>query len=124
MGFVSGLALLACTAVHSPIKSYGELAQASRRLRHPNVIRGNTRERFERMVFNIFVSNGDDNLRNHGFVWDPRLPKLRLSPVYDVMPQATLASERRLHLGIGSEAGPLHWTTLSPGARCLRYQRI
>ena len=103
LGFVSGLTLLACTAMESPAKSYGDLAQAVRRYCHPSVIRANNRELFERMVFNIFVSNDDDHLRNHGFLWDPRLPGWRLSPLYDVMPRATLASERRLHLGIGSE---------------------
>lgn len=100
-GFISGLTLLACTAMKSPNKSYGDLAQAIRRYCHPSVIRGNNRELFERMVFNIFVSNDDDHLRNHGFVWDPRLPGWRLSPLYDVMPRATLASHRRLHLGVG-----------------------
>ncbi len=103
LGFVSGLTLLACTAMESPTKSYGDLAQAIRRYCHPSVIRGNNRELFERMVFNIFVSNDDDHLRNHGFFWDPRLRGWRLSPLYDVMPRATLASERRLHLGIGPE---------------------
>lgn len=102
-GFISGLTLLACTAMESPNKSYGDLAQAIRRYCHPSVIRGNNRELFERMVFNILVSNDDDHLRNHGFLWDPRLPGWRLSPLYDVMPRATLASERRLHLGVGPE---------------------
>lgn len=67
------------------------------------MIRDNNRELFERMVFNIFVSNDDDHLRNHGFVWDPRIPGWRLSPLYDVMPRASLTSERRLHLGVGPE---------------------
>ena len=67
------------------------------------MIRENNRELFDRLVFNIFVSNDDDHLRNHGFVWDPRLPGWRLSPLYDVMPRASLASERRLHLGVGPE---------------------
>lgn len=103
MGFVSGLTLVACAAMESPDKSYGDLAQAIRRYCHPSVIRENNRELFERLVFNIFVTNDDDHLRNHGFVWDPRLPGWRLSPLYDVMPRATLASERRLHLGVGPE---------------------
>jgi serine/threonine-protein kinase HipA len=103
LGFVSGLTLVACDEMESPDKSYGDLAQAIRRYCHPGVIRENNRELFERMVFNIFVSNDDDHLRNHGFVWDPRLPGWRLSPLYDVMPRASLASERRLHLGIGPE---------------------
>jgi serine/threonine-protein kinase HipA len=103
LGFVSGLTLLACDEMESPDKSYADLAQAIRRYCHPGVIRENNRELFERLVFNIFVSNDDDHLRNHGFVWDPRLPGWRLSPLYDVMPRATLASERRLHLGVGPE---------------------
>jgi serine/threonine-protein kinase HipA len=103
LGFVSGLTLVACDEMESPDKSYADLAQAIRRYCHPRVIRENNRELFERMVFNIFVSNDDDHLRNHGFVWDPRLPGWRLSPLYDVMPRASLASERRLHLGVGPE---------------------
>ena len=103
LGFVSGLTLLACDEMESPDKSYGDLAQAIRRYCHPSVIRENNRELFERLVFNIFVNNDDDHLRNHGFVWDPRLPGWRLSPLYDVMPRASLASERRLHLGVGPQ---------------------
>jgi serine/threonine-protein kinase HipA len=103
LGFVSGLTLVACDEMESPDKSYADLAQAIRRYCHPSVIRENNRELFERLVFNIFVSNDDDHLRNHGFVWDPRLRGWRLSPLYDVMPRASLASERRLHLGVGPE---------------------
>jgi serine/threonine-protein kinase HipA len=103
LGFVSGLTLVACDEMESPDKSYGDLAQAIRRYCHESVIRENTRELFARLVFNIFVSNDDDHLRNHGFVWDVRLPGWRLSPLYDVMPRASLASERRLHLGVGPE---------------------
>jgi serine/threonine-protein kinase HipA len=103
LGFVSGLTLVACDEMESPDKSYGDLAQAIRRYCHPSVIRENNRELFERLVFNIFVSNDDDHLRNHGFIWDPRLPGWRLSPLYDVMPRASLASERRLHLGVGPQ---------------------
>jgi serine/threonine-protein kinase HipA len=101
LGFVSGLTLVACDEMESPDKSYGDLAQAIRRYCHESVIRENNRELFERLIFNIFVSNDDDHLRNHGFVWDVRLPGWRLSPLYDVMPRASLASERRLHLGVG-----------------------
>jgi serine/threonine-protein kinase HipA len=103
LGFVSGLTLMACDEMESPDKSYADLAQAIRRYCHPSVIRKNNRELFQRLVFNIFVSNDDDHLRNHGFVWDPRLRGWRLSPLYDVMPRASLASERRLHLGVGPE---------------------
>jgi serine/threonine-protein kinase HipA len=103
LGFVSGLTLVACDEMESSDRSYGDLAQAIRRYCHPRVIRENNRELFERLVFNILISNDDDHLRNHGFVRDPRLPGWRLSPLYDVMPRASLASERRLHLGVGPE---------------------
>lgn len=103
LGFVSALTLLACDEMDSPDKSYGDLAQAVRRYCHPRVIRKNNRELFERLIFNILVNNDDDHLRNHGFVWDPRLPGWRLSPLYDVMPRASLSPERRLHLGVGPE---------------------
>jgi serine/threonine-protein kinase HipA len=103
LGFISGLTLVACDEMESPNKSYGDLAQAIRRYCHESVIRENNRELFERLVFNIFLSNDDDHLRNHGFVWDVRLRGWRLSPLYDVMPRASIASERRLHLGVGPE---------------------
>jgi serine/threonine-protein kinase HipA len=103
LGFVSGLTLLGCDELESPDKSYADLAQAVRRYCHPRVIRANNRELFERLVFNILVSNDDDHLRNHGFTFDPRLGGWRLSPLYDVMPRASLAPERRLHLGVGPE---------------------
>jgi serine/threonine-protein kinase HipA len=103
LGFVSGLTLVASDEMDSPNKSYGDLAQAVRRYCHESVIRENNRELFERLVFNIFVSNDNDHLRKHGFVWDVRLSGWRLSPLYDVMPRASLASERRLHLGVGPE---------------------
>ena len=103
LGFVSALTLLACDEMDSPDKSYGDLAQAVRRYCHPQVIRANNRELFERLVFNILVNNDDDHLRNHGFVFDLRLPGWRLSPLYDVMPRASLVPERRLHLGVGPQ---------------------
>jgi len=99
--FVSGLTLLACDEMDSPSKSYGDLAHAIRRYCHPSFIREDNRELYGRLVFNVLVSNDDDHLRNHGFFWDPRVGGWRLSPLYDVMPRATHASERQLHLGVG-----------------------
>lgn len=103
MGFVSGLTLVACDESESRTKSYADLAEAVRRHCHPSIIRQNNEELFKRMVFNIFVSNDDDHLRNHGFVWDPRLPGWRLSPLYDVLPRASHSTERFLHLGVGPQ---------------------
>ena len=103
MGFVSGLTLVACDETESRTTSYADLAEAVRRHCHPSVIRQNNEELFKRMVYNIFVSNDDDHLRNHGFVWDARLPGWRLSPLYDVLPRASHATERFLHLGVGPQ---------------------
>lgn len=101
LGFVSGLTLLGCDETESRTKTYSDLAQAVRRYCHPRVIRSDNAELFKRMVYNILVSNDDDHLRNHGFVWEPRLAGWRLSPLYDVLPRASHATERFLHLGVG-----------------------
>ena len=101
LAFISALTLLGSREGESSAASYGQIAQAIRRYCHADVIRSDNRELFARMVFNIFVSNGDDHLRNHGFIWDPRLPGWRLSPLYDVLPQPSLGRDRQLHLGVG-----------------------
>jgi len=93
MGFVSGLTLTGCDEAEPRTKSYADLAEAVRRHCHPAVIRKDTAELFKRMIFNIFVSN-DDDLRNNGFLCDPRLPGWRLSPL-DVLPRAQRPSTTR-----------------------------
>lgn len=103
LAFVSGLTLLGCDEMQPREKSYGDLALAIRRYCHPEVIRQDSKELFARMIYNILVSNDDDHLRNHGFIFDPRLPGWRLSPLYDVMPRPSLAFDRQLHLGIGQQ---------------------
>jgi serine/threonine-protein kinase HipA len=101
--FVSGLTLVGCDETESRTKAYTDLAQAIRSHCHPGVIRADNAELFKRMVYNILVSNDDDHLRNHAFIWDPRLAGWRLSPLYDVLPRASHATERFLHLGIGPQ---------------------
>lgn len=103
LAFVSGLTLLACDEYTAREKSYGDLAEAIQRYCHVDVVRDNKEELFRRMVYNIFVSNDDDHLRNHAFVWDPNLKGWRLSPLYDVMPRPGIASDRYLFLGVGPE---------------------
>ena len=44
----------------------------------------NLTELFRRIVFNIAVSNCDDHLRNHGFIYSPK--GWTLSPAYDLTP--------------------------------------
>ena len=103
LGFVSGLTLVGCDETDSPTKAYRDLALAVRNHCHTSVIRADNAELFKRMIYNIFVSNDDDHLRNHGFIWEPRLAGWRLSPLYDVLPRASHATERFLHLGLGPQ---------------------
>ncbi len=101
--FVSALTLVGCDEFEARTKSYPEIAQAIRRHVHIDQVRANNRELFARMAFNIFVSNDDDHLRNHGFVRDPRSKGWVLSPLYDVVPRPGVAFERLLHLGVGTQ---------------------
>lgn len=99
--YVSGLTLVACSEFESRNKGYVDLAHAIRRYIHPDRIKADCEELFGRMVFNMFVSNDDDHLRNHAFVRDPRLRDWVLSPLYDVVPRPGVAYERFLHLEVG-----------------------
>ena len=99
--YVSGLTLVGCSEFESRDKGYHDLAHAIRRYVHPSRIKADCEELFARMVFNIFVSNDDDHLRNHAFVRDPRLGGWHLSPLYDVVPRPGVAFERLLHLEVG-----------------------
>ncbi|HKR41919.1 MAG TPA: HipA domain-containing protein [Paraburkholderia sp.] len=112
--FISGLTLLGCPEMDSPLKGYSDLAGAMRQHLSTTQIAADCEELFARMVFNIFTSNDDDHLRNHGFVLDPRLAQLsasagiaqsgwRLSPLYDVVPRPGISHERTLHLQIGAQ---------------------
>lgn len=54
---------------------------------------------WRRIVFMILISNTDDHLRNHGFLYDG-LAGWRLSPAYDLNPVPTDISPRNLTTGI------------------------
>lgn len=59
-------------------------------------------ELFRRIVFNILVSNVDDHLRNHGFLWAGK-NGWRLSPAYDLNPTPTDKKPRILSTNISLE---------------------
>lgn len=63
---------------------------------------------YRRMIYNIFVTNNDDHLRNHGFIWDPKYLGWRLSPLYDVTPNTSVAHDRYLHLSVGPQGKYAH----------------
>jgi serine/threonine-protein kinase HipA len=100
---VSGLTLVGCDEMDSITKEYKHLAAAIRECCHPRFVARDTAELFARMVFNIFVTNDDDHLRNHAFLYDAALGGWRLSPLYDVVPRPMVAHERLLHLGVGQQ---------------------
>lgn len=98
---VSALTLVACHESESNTKSYMDIADAIRRYCVVQIVKADIEELYARMIFNIFVSNDDDHLRNHAFLWNHELKGWSLSPLYDVMPHAVIASERYQHLGVG-----------------------
>ena len=62
--------------------SYLEIAELI--LKHGSNIEQDLEELWRRIVFNIFVKNTDDHLRNHGFLLTEK--GWRLSPAYDINP--------------------------------------
>ena len=77
---------------------YPELAQSLRRIGRAQAIRGQQKELFRRMVFNILMDNTDDHEKNHAFVraadgfYD-------LSPAYDVVPSVQGLGQQQLRVG-------------------------
>ena len=97
--FISGLTLLGAHESEVSRYSYADLAAALRQ--HGVEVRRDLHELFRRMVFNILVTNDDDHLRNHGFLFDGG--GWRLSPLYDVVPKPQVGLDRRLVLGVGPQ---------------------
>ncbi|SMF28124.1 serine/threonine-protein kinase HipA [Tistlia consotensis] len=72
--------------------------------RHGANARADAAEIFRRMTFNVLVSNVDDHLRNHGFLWSGQ-GGWSLSPAYDLNPVPTDVKERVLSTSIDLEDG-------------------
>ena len=103
-------------------RSYLEIADAIRRYGASPA--ADLRQLWRRMLFNVLISNTDDHLRNHGFLYIEGAG-WRLAPAYDLNPvpawgeqvsdiSAILASDQRalrhsavlvdnLHSGIGND---------------------
>ena len=64
--------------------SYLELVDAIRQ--HGADVRKDLKELWRRILFSVLVSNVDDHLRNHGFLYDTGKRGWRLSPAYDLNP--------------------------------------
>lgn len=93
--FLSGLSLLGLRdGEHG---SYPELVDVL--TRHGANAREDARELYRRMTFNVLISNVDDHLRNHGFLWAGERG-WTLSPMYDLNPVPTDVRPRILTTNI------------------------
>ncbi|HLH17820.1 MAG TPA: HipA domain-containing protein [Bryobacteraceae bacterium] len=79
--FLSAMSML--DARDNETRSYLEFADALRQ--HGASPKQDTHALWRRIVFNILISNTDDHLRNHGFLWAGPAG-WRLSPAYDLNP--------------------------------------
>ena len=57
---------------------------------------------YRRVAFNVLISNVDDHLRNHGFLWQNNTG-WRLSPAYDLNPVPTDVRARILSTNISPD---------------------
>ncbi|HEX5206626.1 MAG TPA: HipA domain-containing protein [Steroidobacteraceae bacterium] len=79
--FLSGLSML--TLKDGERASYPELVDVL--AQHGAQAREDAHELYKRMLLNVLISNDDDHLRNHGFLWIGSQGWV-LSPVYDLNP--------------------------------------
>ena len=103
---VSALTLLGVSELDSPSQSYGGIADAIGHHGASGAVAASRLELYKRMVFNVLVSNDDDHLRNHAFVWTGS--GFELSPLYDVVPRPQFATDRYQHLGVGPRGRLAH----------------
>ena len=93
--FLSAMSMLeASDGDHGSYLELGEIL-----LQHGSSPREDMVNLWRRMVFNIMISNVDDHLRNHGFLYEGT-SGWRLSPVYDLEPTPTHRKPRVLHTRI------------------------
>jgi len=80
--FLSAMSMLGAAVNDGKIHSYVDMANALRQYGEQSD--SDMEELWRRMVFGIMISNTDDHLRNHGFLYSGR--GWTLSPVYDLNP--------------------------------------
>lgn len=98
--FLSAMSMLG--AKDNEAHSYLEFADALRQ--HGASPKEDMRQLWRRIVFNIMISNTDDHLRNHGFLYEG--PKgWRLAPAYDLNSVPTDIKPRVLSTAIDMDDG-------------------
>jgi serine/threonine-protein kinase HipA len=96
--FVSAMSMLG--ASDNETHSYMEIADALRQ--HGAAPKEDLPALWRRMVFNVLISNTDDHLRNHGFVYESTRG-WRLSAAYDLNPVPVDVKPRVLTTAINEE---------------------
>ena len=82
--------------------SYPEIVDALSR--HGARAKADAQALYRRVAFNVLISNVDDHLRNHGFLWHDRTG-WSLSPIYDINPTPTDLKARVLTTNIDLDEG-------------------
>jgi serine/threonine-protein kinase HipA len=98
--FLSAMSMLA--AKDNETRSYMEIADSLRR--YGAAPKQDLEALWRRIVFNILISNTDDHLRNHGFLY-AGANGWRLSPAYDLNPVPTDVKPRVLTTAINEADG-------------------
>lgn len=98
--FLSAMSMLG--AKDNQQHSYLEMADALRR--YGAAPKRDLEELWRRIVFNILISNTDDHLRNHGFLY-AGADGWRLSPAYDLNPVPVDVKPRILTMAITEDDG-------------------
>jgi serine/threonine-protein kinase HipA len=96
--FLSAMSMLG--SKDNDTRSYLEIVDALRQ--HGAEPKADMEALWRRLVFNILISNTDDHLRNHGFLYAGR-EGWRLSPAYDLNPVPTDIKPRILATAINED---------------------
>lgn len=96
--FLSAMSMLG--ARDNETRSYMEIVDALRQ--HGAAPQEDMKALWQVMVFNILISNTDDHLRNHGFLYQGN-EGWRLSPAYDLNPTPTDVKPRVLSTAINED---------------------
>lgn len=98
--FLSAMSML--QAKDNETRSYIEIADAIKQ--YGAEPKNDLKKLFRRIVFNILISNTDDHLRNHGFLYNG-IDGWKLSPAYDLNPVPIDLSPRILSTNITEDEG-------------------
>jgi serine/threonine-protein kinase HipA len=96
--FLSAMSMLG--SKDNETRSYLEIVDALRQ--HGAAPKADMEALWRRLVFNILISNTDDHLRNHGFLYEGQAG-WRLSPAYDLNPVPTDIKPRILSTAINED---------------------